>query len=63
MIMAKLMLNGDTCTVRLFAPGEFDDGHDETYVAYCEAHDWTEVYDTLDDAAEYAADHADNGPR
>lgn len=59
--MAKLVLSGDTCTVRLFAPGEYDDEHDETWVAYCESHDWSAAYDTLDDAVEYAADHADTG--
>lgn len=60
--MAKLMLIGDSCDVRIFGPGEYDDNHDETYVAYCEAHDViVGDYDTLDDASEYAAGHADNG--
>jgi hypothetical protein len=61
--MAKLMLNGDICTVRIFYPGEYDDQHDETYVAYCEIHDSIDEYDSLYDAADYAADHADYGPR
>ena len=59
--MAKLMLLGDSCGVRLFSPGQYDDEHEETYVAYCETHKVVGEYDTLDDAAEYSQAHADYG--
>lgn len=59
--MAKLMLTGDTADVELT--------HDEDeIVATCTLHagsrdgcGWTQRYDDLRDATEYAADHADCG--
>lgn len=71
--MAKLMLIGRRADVKLIAPGTEGEpeARDELYVAVCVKHrgilfpqpfcEWTETYDTLDDAAEYAADHADRG--
>jgi hypothetical protein len=62
--MAKLMLIGRRADVKLIAPGTEGEpeARDELYVAVCMKHcEWTETYDTLDDAAEYAADHADRG--
>jgi hypothetical protein len=70
--MAKLMLIGEvaqveltsdpeegqtiaTCVDHFYYPGP--SGHDSTSCG------WTERYDTLDDAGEYAADHADTGRR
>lgn len=69
--MAKLMLIGEVAHVALTS-----DDEDGQTIATCEEHslfdgrlappgncDWTERYDTLNDAAEYAADHADTGRR
>lgn len=61
--MAKLMLIGETAQVELTT-----DPEDGQTIATCTSHgfhdcDWTERYDTLDDASEYAADHADTGRR
>lgn len=63
--MAKLMLVGDVAHVELWT-----DPDDSQIVALCFLHPkvrrdtgdfctWTERYDDLRDAAEYAADHAD----
>lgn len=62
--MARLMLVGETATVELTS-----DPEDGQTIATCVAHQpasavkcgWTERYDTLDDASEYAAGHADSG--
>lgn len=66
--MAKLMLIGDVARVELTS-----DPEDGQSIATCVDHipfsgeenavgcGWTERYDTLDDASEYAADHADTG--
>jgi len=67
--MAKLMLIGRTAHVELTS-----DPEDGQTIATCVEHSysdgrlappgdctWTERYDTLNDAAEYAADHADRG--
>jgi hypothetical protein len=65
--MAKLMLIGEVAHVQLTF-----DPEDGQAIATCVLHDarklnkpgwctWTERYDTLDDAAEYAAGHADRG--
>ncbi len=66
--MARLTLTGDIATVGLTT-----DPEDGQIVATCAAHDlegvrseymrcpWTERYDDLGDAVEYAADHADRG--
>jgi hypothetical protein len=61
--MAKLMLIGDTADVELTV-----DDEDGQIIATCVLHsrllegcDWTERYDDLRDASEYAADHADGG--
>lgn len=67
--MAKLMLIGDVAQVELTI-----DPEDAQVVATCTEHraypnlesrmvscDWTERYDDLRDASEYAADHADRG--
>lgn len=62
--MAKLILKGSAATVEFTS-----DPEDGQTIATCIEHvgfwhpaptcTWTERYDTLDDAAEYAADHAD----
>ena len=60
--MATLILKGDMATINL-------DGRDEDgdVIARCIKHHdhplcrWTATYDDLNDAAEYAADHADTG--
>lgn len=64
--MAKLLLVGDAATVELTS-----DPEDGQTIATCVEHAkpgggvkpcaWTERYDTLDDASEYAARHADRG--
>jgi hypothetical protein len=67
--MAKLMLIGAIAHVELAS-----DPEDGQTVATCVEHStsdgrlappgsctWTTRYDTLDDASEYAADHADTG--
>lgn len=65
--MAKLMLCGFAANVELTS-----DPEDGQTIATCVEHrigaghfpapcGWTERYDTLDDAAEYAAGHADTG--
>lgn len=68
--MAKLMLIGETAHVVLDT-----DPEDGQIIATCFGHKnpnplaswvvagcrWSERYDTLNDAAEYAADHADTG--
>jgi hypothetical protein len=65
--MAKLILVGDKAHVELTS-----DPEDSQTIATCFLHPavrkasgkfctWTERYDTLDDAANYAADHADRG--
>lgn len=69
--MAKLMLIGEVAHVELTT-----DDEDGQIIATCNAHvligvggqldppcDWTERYDDLHDASEYAADHADRGTR
>jgi hypothetical protein len=68
--MAQLILKGSFATIELTS-----DPEDSQTVATCIEHqpsptgwpekgcDWTEHYDTLDDAAEYAAGHADRGTR
>lgn len=63
--MAKLMLIGDMATVELTSDPEeggtiatcVEHVHDgEKLAGWCV---WTERYDTLDDASEYATDHTD----
>lgn len=56
--MARLILEGARARVEL-EPDQVDGG----MVAKCltAGCPWTEVYDTTDDATEYAADHADRG--
>jgi hypothetical protein len=65
--MAKLMLIGKAAEVELTT-----DPEDGQIIATCEMHEvapgisinacsWTERYDTLDDASEYATNHADTG--
>lgn len=67
--MAKLLLIGNVAAVELTS-----DPEDGQTIATCIDHttndgrlappgdcSWTERYDTLNDAAEYAADHADRG--
>lgn len=61
--MAKLMLHGKVADVLI----ESDYRDDELIYAVCKtdtkngACTWEEGYDTLNDAVEYAADHADKG--
>jgi hypothetical protein len=57
--MARIMLQGDFGTVELTRP---DDGGVKA-ICLAEDCDWTEDYDTVGDAVEYAADHVDPGPR
>ena len=54
--MARLILAGQHARLELTS-----DPEDGGTIATCLSTgcDWTETYDTLDDAAEYAADHAD----
>lgn len=65
--MARLMLGGAMARVELVR-------EEDQVRATCDEHSpfdgrltpagncsWTEVYDTMDDAVEYAADHADQG--
>lgn len=69
--MAKLMLIGPMAQVEILSPGAEGNEDLELTRAACRLHartnnpayvcTWSEVYDTLDDAAEYAADHADRG--
>lgn len=67
--MADLMLRGAMATIRLQRDGD-------AVVATCDVHSpsdgrlapagncfWIQEYDTMDDAVEYAADHADRGTR
>jgi hypothetical protein len=56
--MAKLVLQGDTATVLLST-----DPEEGTIIATCESEScvWSERYDDLNDASEYASDHADFG--
>lgn len=67
--MAQLMLGGDVARVALTV-----DSEDGQVIARCDKHSpfdgrvfppgacsWTERYDTMGDAVEYAADHADRG--
>lgn len=69
--MARLMLGGDMARVELTT-----DPEDGQVIARCDEHSpfdgrlappgdcsWTERYDTMDDAVEYAADHADTTRR
>lgn len=68
--MALLMLKGSSATVYLMS-----DPEDGQTIAACVEHaslaglmllgicSWTQRYDTLNDAAEYATDHADRGCR
>lgn len=64
--MAKLILTGEVAQVELTT--DDDDGQ---VIATCFLHAgkeegqcaWTERYDGMDDAVEYAADHADRGTR
>lgn len=72
--MAKLILIGKVAQVELTATEDEEAG---IWLATCEKHEhwwdkraveptlvgcgWTERYDTLNDAAEYASDHADRG--
>jgi hypothetical protein len=69
--MAQLILKGSMATIEFTS-----DPEDGQAIATCIEHseadarlappgncDWTERYDTLDDATEYAADHADRGTR
>lgn len=67
--MAKLMLQGEAATVEISQ--EYDEF--DMLRAECVKHgggpfsgpgiacDWSEAYDSLNDATEYAADHADGG--
>jgi hypothetical protein len=65
--MAQLFLGGDMARVELVR-------EEDRVRATCDEHSpydsrlappgacsWTEVYDTMDDAVEYAVDHADRG--
>lgn len=54
--MAKLILQGSNYYVELSRDNETGE-----VIATCQRRmcSWTERYDTLNDAAEYAADHAD----
>jgi hypothetical protein len=60
--MAKLVLHGEVALVELTSDPE----EGET-IALCRTHtgaeecSWTKRYATLDNAADYAADHADYG--
>lgn len=65
--MARLMLIGEVAQVELTT-----DDLDDVVIARCRLHPtvirstgapcpWTERYDCMDDATEYAADHADRG--
>jgi hypothetical protein len=62
--MAQLILKGSVATIEFTS-----DPEDGQTIATCTEHNpmshtgcgWTERYDTLDDASEYAADHADRG--
>lgn len=56
--MARLVLIGERAQVELTA-----DQVEGGTIATCltDGCPWTETYDTLDDASEYAADHADRG--
>ena len=66
--MAKLILKGNVADVELIS-----DPVDDQVIALCARHpsdepwrvtgrcSWTERYDDLGDATEYAADHADTG--
>ena len=64
--MARLMLIGEVAEVKLTS-----DPEDGRVVAECWTHtlapvppcDWTERYDNMGDATEYAAGHADRGAR
>ena len=61
--MAKLMLIGDVAHVEILTDPE----DEELTLARCTAHPfaplcrWSERYDTMDDATQYAATHADEG--
>lgn len=70
--MAKLILKGDTADVEITS--NVDVGANQTeengyggWIGRCVLHAsrpncmWMEHYDTLDDATQYAADHADYG--
>jgi hypothetical protein len=68
--MAKLILKGDVADIEL-TTFEDEDG-DNRALATCVRHPgrwaeggcgWTEQYDDMNDAIEYAADHADTGRR
>jgi hypothetical protein len=61
--MAKLILQGDIAAVELTK-----DDEDGQVIATCVQHfasswecTWSERYDDMNDATEYAADHADTG--
>lgn len=58
--MARIKLEGDFGTVELKRP---DDGGEIVAACLAEGCGWTEDYDTMDDAVEYAADHVDPGVR
>lgn len=70
--MAKLLLRGEIAAVELLRP---DPDDEDLILAKCVKHEaalgglptegcgWSESYDTLDDAAEYAERHADFGRR
>jgi len=66
--MARIILKGNVADVELVT-----DSEDGQVIAKCVTHDfgaggvkagecpWSERYDCMDDATEYAADHADTG--
>ena len=62
--MATLILRGEVAEVRLDR-----DDEDDQVIATCIQHlgsegapcSWTEAYDDMNDAEQYAADHADSG--
>jgi hypothetical protein len=67
--MAQLILKGSVATIEFTS-----DREDGQTITTCIEHNytknsrhpgcgWTERYDNLDDAAEYAIDHADRGTR
>lgn len=63
--MAKLLLVGSRCTVKIYFPGDYpDEDLDELWVAECLVHGLiihgpVDGYDTLYKAAERAAEHCD----
>ena len=65
--MARLMLIGEVADVELSTDPEDGQviarcqGHPKTLTTFGKPCSWTERYDDLGDATEYAADHADTG--